>query len=404
MVFKGARIAFGFSAGILLCACAFLPKSGPEHTAIEEQSAFNLTSTLKKSIIDYVLVDLNAHNIYYSSEKQPPSLLASFGARRQGAPQLTIGTGDIVQVTIFESASGGLFIPNDAGSRPGNYVVLPNQTVDQSGFIIVPYAGQIRASGRNLAQIQREIESKLKNRAIEPQALVALVSQRSNEVAVLGEVGQPGKIQVNAGGEKILDVIAKAGGIRHPGYESFVSLQRGARKSTIFFPFLVQKPAENIYVSAGDAVYVYREPRSFLAFGATGRVGRYHFEAETLSLAEAVGRAGGLLDERANPGQGFIYRVEPRGLLERLGADLSGFPAAQRQIPTIYRANFRDPSTFFAAQRFQMRDMDVIYVSNAEAVELYKFLSLVSAVPNTLGNTALDAYTISNAGLRVRGR
>ncbi len=54
---------------------------------------------------------------------------------------------DVVSVTIFESQSGGLFIPADAGSRAGNFVTIPNQTVDRNGTITVPYAGRVRASG-----------------------------------------------------------------------------------------------------------------------------------------------------------------------------------------------------------------------------------------------------------------
>jgi polysaccharide export outer membrane protein len=388
-----------------LAGCQLLPRSGPEHSTIDTQASSTLTSPEEGgSAIKYVAVDINANTLQYLTDPGAGSLQSSFGTPRRGAPALTIGTGDVVQVTIFESSSGGLFIPSDAGSRPGNYVILPNQTVDQSGMISVPYAGLIKASGRTLSQIQREIETKLKNRAIEPQVVVALVNQRSNEVAVVGDVGAPTKVQVNAAGERVLDIISKAGGIRNPGYETYVTIQRAGRKSTIFFPYLVQRPEENIFVSAGDTVYVYREQSNFQAFGATGQVGRYNFDAEKVSFAEAVGRAGGLLDDRANPGQTFIYRTEARSTLEKMGVDLSNFPPRQTQIPTVYRANFRDPSTFFAAQKFQMRNKDTIYVSNAESVELYKFLTLVSAVPNTAGNIANDVYAINNAGVKVKYR
>jgi len=76
-------------------------------------------------------------------------------------------------VTIFEAAAGGLFIPIEAGVRPGNFITLPNQNVDSKGNIAVPYAGAIRASGRTPADVQQSIVDALKNRAIEPQAVVA---------------------------------------------------------------------------------------------------------------------------------------------------------------------------------------------------------------------------------------
>ena len=56
---------------------------------------------------------------------------------------ITLGIGDIVSVTIFEAEAGGLFLPSEAGARPGNFVTLPEQIVDSNGNITVPYAGTI---------------------------------------------------------------------------------------------------------------------------------------------------------------------------------------------------------------------------------------------------------------------
>jgi protein involved in polysaccharide export with SLBB domain len=68
----------------------------------------------------------------------------SANARRPPPRGIMLGVGDVVSITIFESL-GGLFFPNDAGARPGNFVTLPNQMADSNGNITVPYAGIIRA-------------------------------------------------------------------------------------------------------------------------------------------------------------------------------------------------------------------------------------------------------------------
>jgi hypothetical protein len=62
-----------------------------------------------------------------------------------------------VGVTIFEASSGGLFIPAEAGVRPGNFITLPNQAVDHDGNISVPYAGTIRAKGRTPTEVQKAL-------------------------------------------------------------------------------------------------------------------------------------------------------------------------------------------------------------------------------------------------------
>lgn len=378
-----------------LAACSTLPRSGPDDQVI----ATNATTALvdvkdgEHAKYNYALVDITDAILPYVAEKSPGSLYRSFGGGKGPAPEILIGVGDTVQVTIFESAAGGLFIPNDAGSRPGNYVTLPSQTVDRSGYIAVPYAGKIRAAGRSTLAVQSEIEQRLANRAIEPQAVVAITEQKGSEAAVIGEVNSPNKFTVNPAGDRILDMISKAGGTKYQGYESFITLQRRGKKATVFFNNLIQHPKENIFVAPGDTVYVYREQRAFLAFGASGTNGQFNFETEKLSLAEAVAKAGGLLDNQADPGQTFLYRLEDRSALEKMGVDLSGFDPDRKEIPTVYRSNFRNPANYFFAQKFPMRDKDVLYVSNADSVELIKFLDVLNATTSTVSGVSDDVVS-----------
>ena len=123
----------------------------------------------------------------------------------------------------------------------------------------------------------------------------------------------------------------------------------------------------------------------------TGLSSLFTFDQDRLTLAEGVGKAGGLLDFRANPAQVFLYRLELRSSLEAMGVDVSRFPPQQKTIPTVYRANFRDPSSYFFAQQFPMRNKDVIYASNAESVEVLKFVGYANSVTTGVATTAVDA-------------
>jgi polysaccharide export outer membrane protein len=354
------------------------------------------------SQLEYALVDLTSNVLQYAGATGPSSLFRSFGGGRGPAPEILVGIGDRIQIAIFEASTGGLFIPADAGSRPGNFVTLPPQTVDAKGFISVPYAGQIRANRRSVPDIQRDIEQRLAARAIEPQAIVTLVEQRSSDVTVVGEVNLPNKFAITPSGERVLDVISRAGGLRQPGHDSFVTLNRGGRTATIYFNNLMRNPQENVFVLPGDTVYVYREQRTFLAFGASGLNGQFNFESERVSMAEGVAKAGGLLDNRADPRQVLMYRIEDRKTLEKIGVNLDKFDPEASAIPTIYRTNLRDPSGFFLAQTFQLRNKDVLYVSNSDSVELIKFLTVLDAVTGTIANVATDAVVTRDAVRELR--
>jgi polysaccharide export outer membrane protein len=243
----------------------------------------------------------------------------------------------------------------------------------------------------------------LRDRAIEPKAIVTITEQNSSTVAVVGDVNGARKVKITQNGERILDMIAQAGGPRYPGYETYVTLQRRDRKATIYFNSLVSNPQENIFAAPGDTIYVFREPRRFIALGAvgvavgvgassalTGLSSLFTFDQDRLTLAEGIGKAGGLLDNRANPAQVFLYRLEVREALEAMGVDLSHFPPDQRAIPTVYRANFRDPSSYFFAQQFPMRNKDVLYASNADSVEVLKFVDYANAIVGGITSPAAD--------------
>ncbi len=343
--------------------------------------------------VDYALVDISAPVIAHVAQATTPSLVGSFGGRSGAgsSPSLPLGIGDVVSVTIFESQSGGLFIPADAGSRSGNFVTIPNQTIDKNGTISVPYAGRIRASGRSVDEVQQQIQELLSNRAIEPQVVITKVTSRSAQVAVLGDVNEPAKVELTEAGDRVLDVISQAGGLKTPGIETYVTMQRRGRTATVLYDHLINTPAENIYVSPGDTIIVNRERRTYLAFGASGENGRFDFEDSNLTLGEALGKAGGLLDGRADPAQVLLYRVVNRDFLRQLNVDVSRYKS--ETIPVIFRANLRDPSTMFLVQKFPMQDKDIIFVTNSKATELLKFLDILNSVTSSASGVSNDVVS-----------
>ncbi|HUZ90466.1 MAG TPA: polysaccharide biosynthesis/export family protein [Methylocella sp.] len=379
---SGSRIGLISLAALAMLGsggCSFFPVSGPSSADIES----GVSET-----VPYQLVKLTPEAIDILAEHEPKGLAGAFTDKRPPS-KIVFGIGDVVSVTVFEAAAGGLFIPLEAGVRPGNYVSLPDQIVDNNGNISIPYAGLIKAAGRDNVQVQNEIVNKIKNRAIEPQVIVALSQQRTSLISVVGSVNTPLRFAVPMTGaqDRILDAITRAGGISGPGYATWVMLERGGRRATVPFENLVMNPANNIYILPGDRIYVYQEQQKFIAFGATGintagfAQSQVNFDAWRLNLAEAVAKAGGLGDFQADPGAVFLYRQEPRAVAALLGADLRRF--AGPLVPIIFQIDFRDPGGYFLATRLQMRNDDIIFVANAHSYEATKVLSFISAVAGT---------------------
>lgn len=384
--------AFCMALGLSGCG---LPASGPSGGAITGDATSTVATGPGESNTKFVLVALSARTALGDTAASAPSL-REFGSMPTtgGRPTLALAPGDIVQLTIFESAAGGLFVPADASGRSGNFVTLPQQTVDPGGSIQVPYAGKVHVAGLSTSQVQSLIEDRLKNRAIEPQVVVSVVNQRGSDVAVIGDVPSANKFALNPAGERVTDVISRAGGLKSPGYSTYVTLQRGNRSAKVAFEDLLHSPRENVFVRAGDTVYVSSEPRYYTVLGATAENRRVEFPSAHVTLAEALGTSGGLAETRASPSRVYLYRREPRSLLQRMGADLSAFDPQEKEIPTVYNADLREGGAFFATQKFAMQDNDVLYVADAESVPVVKALSVVSAATSPASAAASAAYNV----------
>ena len=381
-------LACTVAAAALLAGCASLPTNGP--------SAASIRSDVTGSVsLPYAMVKVTPAVI--ATLQRSSTRFARVFNDTRGPSEIRFGTGDVVAVTLFESMPGGLFIPLEAGVRPGNFIQLPHQAVDTAGYITVPYGGRVMARGHTITELQDEIVKSLKDRAIEPQAVVSLIDQRASSVSVLGEVGTPSRFPASASGERVLDAIARAGGPRNPGYDTWVLLERDGRQASVPFGALIEQKSNNVYVRPQDTIYVFTQPQTFVAFGGSGLQGQFPFAAWRLSLAEAMAKAGGLHNDLADPASVFLYRGETRKVAEELGIDCAHYSSSL--IPVIYNINLRDPSGYFLATSLEMRNKDVIFASNAPTVEQTKFLVFLRMVIGTVNDplmAGVNAFTIKS--------
>ena len=67
-------------------------------------------------------------------------------------------------------------------------------------------------------------------------------------------------------------------------------------------------------------------------------------------------------------------------------------------VPVVYKLNMKEPVGFFAAQRFVMRDNDMLYVSNSASADLSKLFSVFSG-----GLSSANAATSLQARVAAGG-
>lgn len=361
---------------------SFLPSSGPRASRVKDAADSKRLEGIK-------VIELDSGSVVRLLQVQNQQGFASEFAA-DNSIEHPIGNGDVLEVAIWEvvpSLFGGSLDLHGASSATHG-TMLPEQMVDENGLISIPFVGAVKAAGLTSEELQLEIANKLAGKANQPQVLVRMVHSVSAAVTVVGEVSASTRMPLTARGERLLDAIAAAGGTRHPVEKMTLQLTREGVAHTMPCKRILTEPRQNIRLRSNDVVTLFYKPLSFTALGATGRNEEVDFEATGISLAQALGRVGGLQENSANARGVFLFRFENRGAVESLGAPLEAETVEGTAIPVVYRLDMKDPGSFFLAQRFMMQDKDILFVSHASSTDLKKFLGLLVSVVYPIENFA----------------
>jgi len=373
------KLALTAIAAAVLSGCAtsgFVPSSGPTRSEVTQPQ----NGEAGEASIQIVRITGDVARQLLAQRRQ--SVFAEALAQPDILPG-TVAAGDALEVTVWEAPPALLFGASALETRtavlPGSRSsALPDQVVSREGTINVPFAGTIQAAGRTLPEIETEIARRLAGKANQPQVLVRLTGNASANVTVVGEVGQSVRMPLSPRGERLLDALAASGGVRQPVNKITIQVTRGQAVHTMPLDMVIRDPRQNIQLQPGDVVTALFQPLSFTALGATGRNEEIPFEATGITLAQALARSGGLNDQRADAQGVFIFRLEASNALAWPTPPANITPDGR--VPVIYNLDLKEPTSFFVAQSFPVNHQDVLYVSNAPAAELQKFLNIITSV------------------------
>ena len=384
---KTSRAVIACIAALFVSACSTLGAAGPSTGTLRGADSEAYAGA------DIAVVDIDGSSVArIAASEKAQSFAQVFADTEFIAPRLA--KGDVVSVTVWEAPPAVLFATQLPGamsiqSGAAQNISLPNQPVDEMGTITVPFIGKVPAEGRTTSEMQTEIIRGLDGRANDPQVLVRLIDNQANNVTVLGKVASTRRVPLSSRGERLLDVLAQAGGPSQEVEQTSIRIARGDVAATMPLDAVILDPAQNIPLLSQDIVTVLHQPYSFIALGAVTRNAEIPFEGSGLTLAQALGRIGGLRDDRADIRGVFVFRFESPDAVDMAQVDI----AQARQdghVPVIYRLDLSQAAGIFTAQDFKIRDDDVVYVSSAPGADLQKFLQ-------TLSNVALSTIAITNS-------
>ncbi|WP_265569764.1 polysaccharide biosynthesis/export family protein [Sphingomicrobium nitratireducens] len=297
-----------------------------------------------------------------------PQLPAWFDAAPAYASD-RLGPGDELRILIAESASNGAFLQTLAAP-----LTLDGVRVEEDGSIRVAYAGTLDVEGLSASQAAARIAGRLDSILYRPQVQVSLTGSDRRTVTVVGDAGGE-QVTLSSGRDSLATVIAASRTALKEDATYAVELRRGDERVSLPYDLVMGDPAYDVALAPGDVVRLARTVSQITVLGSVGRGQLVTLPAGGLSLVQALGAAGGLDGNAADPKGIFLFRP---------GHGDATAPVA----PAIYHMDMRNPLDIVAGSEFALRDGDVVYVSYTSFAQTQKVLRAISGTISVGGSVA----------------
>jgi polysaccharide export outer membrane protein len=273
----------------------------------------------------------------------------------------TLEVDDRVNISIWEPVAA----PQTFSVGQGGKTDFGEIIVDDLGFVHVPYAGALKAAGRTVEQLQKDIVASLKRVVLNPQVQVRVVERGSKIVTVQGMSGKSGRYQLDSRVRRLSHVLALAAPDQKSPEMLQVAIRRDGMSEQVRLSDLYRDTSLDIALRPNDSIIVSEVSEHVNILGASGAQGQYRITSRSYSVLDAIAEAKGLEDERADPRAVFLFRQNSQ--LD---------PAGER--PVIYQIDLSRPEVVFLARNLPARDKDVIYIGDASLTDLRKVSTAIS--------------------------
>jgi polysaccharide export outer membrane protein len=183
-----------------------------------------------------------------------------------------LGVGDAIRVTVFQQPD-----------------LTTEARISEKGSVSMPLIGEQKIAGKSAADAATQIAGALKSGKYlkDPQVSVAVVTLRSRQVSVLGQVARPGRYALDDTSSQLVDVLAAAGGVMPTGADTAIVMRDGQKQVVD-----VKNRESAFKLQNGDTVYVDRAP-VFYIYGEVMRAGAYRVEPN-MTVMQAIAAGGGI--------------------------------------------------------------------------------------------------------------
>ncbi len=342
-----------------LSACAEVPAVKPDTSREQLRARADLY------VIDLPLVQ-RLQGERRSRVATPADLPAAFKPG-PGAYEYRVAPQDVLRITVWNHSE----LTNPSGTT----TELSGRVVNADGTLFFPFVGNIQAAGKSVGEIREQIATGLTKVIKTPQVDVAVLQYRGQRVYVSGEVRAPGSVPVTDVPPDLTEIVARAGGPTAEADLTAVTVTRGAVTLRVDLQALYSAGdlRGNARLRHGDIVNIpeRRGARVFVT-GEAIKPAVLSMPRGDMTLADALGEAGGANPLSASAGQVFVVRGGNEGRAQ------------------IYQLNATAPDALLLADRFTLQPRDVVYVDTAPVVRWARMINNILPTATSLRDTGTD--------------
>ncbi|MCH4811983.1 polysaccharide export protein [Vreelandella neptunia] len=352
------------SISLLITGCALSPGGDIDYDAPEPPDL--------SRIVDIMPI---TPELVWSQETQERKVHPVTEAMREELAdyEYTIGAGDVLSIVVYDHPE--LTIPT-GGERSA---VEAGNIVRSDGTIFYPFIGRVHVEGKTTEEIRVQLTRGLSDFLTEPQIDVFIAAFNAKRFHVTGAVGTPGSVPVTNVPMTILDAINEVGGPTADAFWHEMFLFRNGTEEQLSLYSLLSEgdQRQNRVLRDGDLLHVPSADNQGVAMlGLVRSPGNLRMNREPLSLTDALSRAGGIDESRAEASGIFVLRRN----------DVNA-----AKLATVYQLDVSNAIAFAMASSFKLEPQDVVYVTTAPIARWNRVVSLLLPsinLPNDLGNSS----------------
>lgn len=260
--------------------------------------------------------------------------------------QYRIGPRDILSITVWDHPE--LTIP--AGEF--RTAEAAGHIVAEDGTIFFPYAGKVNVAGKSIVEVREALTRAIAGKIANPQLDVRVAAYRSQRAYVVGEVKKPGVLPITDVPMSVVEAINLAGDTTPEAALSRITLTRKGQVVPIDLQAIYEKGdfSQNHLLQDGDILQVAdRNLQKVFVLGEVERPSALLMHKGRMTLAEAIGEAGGVDRTSSNPGRIYVLRGNPKQ-------------------PEVFHLDGNSADALILGDQFNLRPRDIVYVDTAGVV------------------------------------